>query len=82
MDIEKPATACLTVHRQKDSGLGRRGSDSSKVAPGMDAIFIVRFQPASADDYKWDLVVRTERERFLVPIAGTGQWLHMWLSAL
>ncbi|KAK9856463.1 hypothetical protein WJX84_004587, partial [Apatococcus fuscideae] len=73
VDIEKPGTACLNVLRQKDSSLGRRGSDSSKVAPGMDATFIVHFQPASADDYKWDLVVRTERERFLVPVSGTGR---------
>ena len=73
MDIEKPGTACLTVLRQKDSSLGRRGPDSSKVAPGMDAIFTVQFQPASADDYNWDLVVRTERERFLVPVSGIGR---------
>ncbi|KAK9837393.1 hypothetical protein WJX84_007955, partial [Apatococcus fuscideae] len=72
VEIEKPGTASLRVQRRGVSSLSRLGSDSSKVAPGMDAIFVVRFQPASMDDFKWDLVVRTERERFLLPVVTTG----------
>ncbi len=75
VEIEKPGTACLKFQRRGSSILSRIGTDSGKVAPGMDAVFTVRFQPASVDDYKWDLVVRTERERFLIPVSGTGQQL-------
>ncbi|CAG9464033.1 unnamed protein product [Pedinophyceae sp. YPF-701] len=46
---------------------------SGKVASGMDVCYKVEFRPESADDYSYDLVVCTEREKFLVPISCVGQ---------
>ena len=53
---------------------GRPGSDPSvgKVAPGMEVAFKVRFVPTDTEDYALDLVVATERERFVVPIRCVG----------
>ncbi|KAL8270019.1 hypothetical protein Esti_006052 [Eimeria stiedai] len=38
------------------------------VAPGMSATFVVTFHPSDQSSYAYDLVVETERERFLVPL--------------
>eukprot|EP01135_Chromosphaera_perkinsii_P007876 Nk52_evm68s1020 gene=Nk52_evmTU68s1020 len=43
-----------------------------KIAPGMEAEYEVRFTPHDENDYKCDLVVETEREKFVVPIEGIG----------
>ena len=53
---------------------GRPTSDPSvgKVAPGMEVAFKVRFVPVDTEDYRCDLVVATERERFIVPIKCVG----------
>jgi hydrocephalus-inducing protein len=53
---------------------GRPTSDPSvgKVAPGMEVAFKVRFVPVDTEDYRCDLVVATERERFVVPIKCVG----------
>ena len=53
---------------------GRPGPDPSvgKVAPGMEVAFKVRFVPTDTEDYALDLVVATERERFVVPIRCVG----------
>lgn len=45
---------------------------SSKVAAGMEAICTVTFCPAENEDYEHDLVVCTEREKFIVPIRAQG----------
>lgn len=43
------------------------------MAPGMDIQFIIRFSPEAKVDYNYDLVVETEREKFIVPIKAVGK---------
>ena len=45
---------------------------SSKVAPGMEITYIVKFYPEAKSDYAYDLMVITEREKFIVPIRAQG----------
>jgi hypothetical protein len=42
----------------------------SKIGPGMEVCFIVKFRPQEVKDYKVDLVCVTEREKFLVPVGS------------
>ena len=39
----------------------------STVAPGMEVSYIVRFIPEAKIDYSCDLLIETERERFVIP---------------
>jgi hydrocephalus-inducing protein len=41
---------------------------SSKVAPGMEITYIVKFFPEAKSDYAYDLMIITEREKFIIPI--------------
>ena len=43
-----------------------------KVAPGMDVVFRIVFTPQMDVDYALDLVVVTEREKFVVPVVAYG----------
>lgn len=45
---------------------------SCKVAPGMEITYIVKFFPEAKSDYAYDLMVITEREKFIVPIRAMG----------
>ena len=45
----------------------------TKVAPGMETNFIIRFSPEAKADYNYDIVVETEREKFIVPIISIGK---------
>jgi hydrocephalus-inducing protein len=45
---------------------------SCKVAPGMEISYIVRFSPEAKIDYSYDLMIVTEREKFVVPIRAVG----------
>ena len=45
----------------------------TKVAPGMVTEFVIQFTPEAKTDYSYDLVVVTEREKFIVPIRCQGQ---------
>lgn len=45
---------------------------SCKVAPGMEITYIVKFFPEAKSDYAYDLIVITEREKFIVPIRAMG----------
>ena len=40
----------------------------SKIGPGMEVCFIVKFRPPEVKDYKVDLICVTEREKFIVPV--------------
>jgi hydrocephalus-inducing protein len=51
---------------------GKLAPDSSKVAAGMEATFRITFKPDSTASYEQQLVVATERERFLVPLLAVG----------
>jgi len=39
----------------------------------MDITFIIRFSPEAKIDYNYDLIVVTEREKFVVPIIAVGK---------
>jgi hypothetical protein len=45
---------------------------SEKVAPGMEASFVLKFKPEEKIDYFYDLVCGSEREKFILPIRATG----------
>ena len=47
-------------------------SANTKVAPGMEVSYSIKFTPESKSDINYDLVVITEREKFIVPIRGIG----------
>ena len=74
--IEDPRSRHFTVRRMR----GKKGEKlreetegkSSKVAPGMEVAFKVTFSPVDAEDHALDLVVATERERFIVPVRCRG----------
>ena len=39
----------------------------------METNFIIRFSPESKSDYNYDIIVETEREKFVVPIVAVGK---------
>lgn len=43
-----------------------------KVAAGIEISYIIKFSPEAKIDYTYDLVVVTEREKFIVPIVAVG----------
>jgi hydrocephalus-inducing protein len=45
---------------------------SAKIASGMEAVCTITFTPAANEDYQHDLVICTEREKFLVPVSAQG----------
>jgi len=50
----------------------KRLTPTSGVAYGMCAEFEISFQSQSDEDYKHNLIVETEREKFYVPVVATG----------
>jgi len=61
------ASAASTFKQPKDVD-----NMSCKVAPGMEISYIIRFSPEAKTDYSYDLMVVTEREKFVVPIRAVG----------
>ena len=45
---------------------------SCRVAPGMEISYVIRFSPEAKVDYAYDLMIVTEREKFVVPIRAVG----------
>lgn len=43
-----------------------------RVAPGMEISYVIQFSPEAKIDYSYDLMVVTEREKFVVPIRAVG----------
>ena len=43
-----------------------------RVAPGMEISYIIKFSPEAKIDYSYDLMIVTEREKFIVPIRAIG----------
>ena len=39
----------------------------------METKFVIRFSPEAKIDYKYELIIVTEREKFIVPIAAVGK---------
>ena len=48
------------------------GKPSSKIAPGMDTHYVLKFTPEERIDYFCDLVCYTEREKFIIPVRALG----------
>lgn len=65
-----PDSRLFTIVRSKADTQSNKGT---KVAPGMVTEFIIQFTPEAKVDYSYDLVVVTEREKFVVPIRCLGQ---------
>ena len=67
---------CKKINKQAGSGSIKSVADvdvmSSRVAPGMEVAYTVRFSPEAKHDYSYDLIVVTEREKFTVPIRAIG----------
>eukprot|EP00976_Prorocentrum_cordatum_P030344 618043-Prorocentrum_minimum.AAC.3 len=55
----------------KKKGKGKE-DESGKVAPGMEVQYKITFSPKTKDDCGVDLIVATEREKYLVPIRALG----------
>ena len=81
--IEDPKNRHFTVRRmrgkkgerlveEKGGPGGRPGDGVGKIAPGMEVAFKVVFAPSDKGDYAVDLVVATEREKFIVPVRCAG----------
>lgn len=64
--VLQPDTPVLNVRRMK----GTAAHD--KVASGMEVAYSVTYTPQDTDHFYYDLVVCTEREKFLVPCTVTG----------
>ncbi|XP_065674972.1 hydrocephalus-inducing protein homolog isoform X4 [Hydra vulgaris] len=45
---------------------------SSKVAPGIEVIYYIKFTPLEKKDYVHEVICITEREKFLIPIKAIG----------
>ncbi len=65
-----PLSAPSTSKDTKKDAMGIEWN--SKVAPGMEVSFVVRFTPDSMKDYQCDLVCMTEREKFAIPLRAIG----------
>ena len=80
--IIAPVNKLFTVTPAKKSAMtsskSKKGASedidmlSCKVAPGMEITYIVKFYPEAKSDYAYDLMVITEREKFIVPIRAMG----------
>lgn len=53
-------------------GTERMGHQTLQVAPGMEVCYVVIFEPQEVRAYSAELMVVTEREKFVVPIGAIG----------
>lgn len=67
------ASTILNKRKKRKSKARNQISAGSKVAPGMAISFIIRFSPEAKIDYKFNLNIVTEREKFIVPIVAIGK---------
>ena len=67
MYIEAPDCEALSL---------KRLTPERSVAPGMHADYEIVFRPESDADAAWELVVATERERFVLPVLARGARLE------
>ncbi|KAF5830389.1 hypothetical protein DUNSADRAFT_14652 [Dunaliella salina] len=66
--VSAPESQFFSVRRASAPGK----EEGSKVASGMEIVYTITFKPQSTDPYGCNLVVCTEREKFLVPVLATG----------
>jgi len=71
-----PAKKSMMTTKKPGSSISSAASDidqmSTKVAPGMEISYIIKFSAQAKVDYAYDLMVVTEREKFIVPIRARG----------
>ena len=48
-------------------------NSGNKVAPGLEISFLIKFSPETKTDYKYELTIITEREKFIIPIIAIGK---------
>ena len=65
VNAKKPSTSMTSTASDIDQM-------STKVAPGMEISYIIKFSPEAKTDYAYDLMIVTEREKFIVPIRARG----------
>ncbi|MCO5608439.1 hypothetical protein L7F22_062649 [Adiantum nelumboides] len=71
----------ITVHQPYDQGNEMFvDMGTNKVACGMKVTYIVTFCPESDEDYQSELVVVTDREKFIVPVRCFGRKRTIFLS--
>lgn len=69
MKVIQPQSPFLLVRRLG----GASKEDDGRVAMGMEVAYSITFKPETPDDFSFDLVVCTEREKFVVPIVAVGK---------
>lgn len=71
-----PAKKNMVNAKKPSASMTSTASDidqmSTKVAPGMEISYIIKFSPEAKTDYAYDLMIVTEREKFIVPIRARG----------
>lgn len=60
-----PTTSSVEAHRNSKR-------TDIKVAPGMEVCYVVTFKPQEVRAYSVELMVVTEREKFVVPVGALG----------
>lgn len=71
--VVPPDSRFFSVQRVAAPGaVPGREDGGSKVACGMEVVYSVTFRPETSDDYGCELVVCTEREKFVVPVLARG----------
>jgi hydrocephalus-inducing protein len=54
------------------TGLKTTSLQTGRIAPGMEAHFVLTFCPTEYQDYSCDIECVTERERFLIAVRAIG----------
>eukprot|EP00854_Cymbomonas_tetramitiformis_P000766 gene766-1240_t len=68
-----PSSPFFTFEQKKTKSGKVKGEDGTgKVAAGIEVQYVITFSPNSRENYSCDLVVVTEREKFLVPLRASG----------
>lgn len=70
--IIQPDSKLFQIVLPSDNKTGKMEA-GTKVAAGMETKFVVKFSPEAKIDYKYELIVVTEREKFIVPIVAIGK---------
>ena len=66
--VIKPASPYISIAKAP----GKQTS-TGKVATGMEVAYVITFSPESEDSYDYDIIVATEREKFIVPLKALGR---------
>ncbi|RKO97502.1 hypothetical protein CAUPRSCDRAFT_10831, partial [Caulochytrium protostelioides] len=67
MYVEAIPSPFWNIRHKRTSSLA-----SERVAPGMSTVFVLDFKPHDKREYRWDLSVVTEREKFILPLLAVA----------